>query len=197
MKTLFAALSASFLLFLSVSFSFAASYPASCPVEAQTIVNAVGGCTAISPTKYGAIYSKCCSVQSSPAPKPVPPPAPLPAPPPMTTPIDQPLPVPAPSAADIVVIVLFIYVFPGLIGLWFSRWYLKRKNVSQKLINRIAWSNTITWIIPPLGIITGVATIVFSRAPNVPRRKYMTLAIIAIALAVIDVAFVLIITLNH
>ena len=46
--------------------SFAATYPATCPVEAQAIVNSVGGCAAISCTKYAAICAKCgCSSSAS------------------------------------------------------------------------------------------------------------------------------------
>ncbi|MDO8521607.1 MAG: hypothetical protein Q7S52_05825 [bacterium] len=45
---------------------FAATYPATCPAEAQGIVDAVGGCAAISPTDYAAIYGKCCSEDTMP-----------------------------------------------------------------------------------------------------------------------------------
>lgn len=51
--------------FLSLLFpvlSSAATYPASCPTEAQAIVEAVGGCSAVDKDAYDAIYSKCCSV---------------------------------------------------------------------------------------------------------------------------------------
>src|SRR3989338_8272816 len=44
----------------------AATYPATCPAEAQGIVEAVGGCAAISPTDYSAIYGKCCAVEGAP-----------------------------------------------------------------------------------------------------------------------------------
>ncbi len=48
---------------LSASTALAASYPATCPAEAQAIVGAVGGCGAISADQYASIYSKCCSTQ--------------------------------------------------------------------------------------------------------------------------------------
>ena len=54
-----------FLTILPVSFSSAA-YPASCPVEVQPIVDAVGGCAAISCSQYEAICAKCCPSSSTP-----------------------------------------------------------------------------------------------------------------------------------
>lgn len=38
----------------------AQSYSASCPTEAQAILNATGGCAAIDSTVYSNIYEKCC-----------------------------------------------------------------------------------------------------------------------------------------
>ena len=48
-----------FLLFPSTT--LAATFPATCPAEAQAIVGAVGGCGSISADQYASIYSKCCS----------------------------------------------------------------------------------------------------------------------------------------
>lgn len=45
---------------LIANFSFAASYPASCPTEAKAIVDAVGGCSAVDKNIYSAVYNKCC-----------------------------------------------------------------------------------------------------------------------------------------
>lgn len=67
MKLLFAIIT--FLLLLPPALSFAASYPASCPAEAQAIVDAVGGCSAIDPNQYQSIYNKCCSVNAVPTPQ--------------------------------------------------------------------------------------------------------------------------------
>lgn len=50
---------------LCPAISFGASYPASCPTEAQGILNALGGCSAVDCSAYGAICSKCgCSSKS-------------------------------------------------------------------------------------------------------------------------------------
>ncbi|HEY4514127.1 MAG TPA: hypothetical protein VJH69_02275 [Candidatus Paceibacterota bacterium] len=36
-------------------------YPATCPPEAVAIVNSVGGCGAVNPNAFSAVYDKCCS----------------------------------------------------------------------------------------------------------------------------------------
>lgn len=41
-------------------------YPASCPSEAQAIVDAVGGCSAVDKDKYLSVYEKCCALLSPP-----------------------------------------------------------------------------------------------------------------------------------
>ena len=79
-----------------------------------------------------------------------------------------------------------MFLFAFLIGAWFPGWYLKRQKVSQTLISWIAWSNVLTWLLPPLGIITAVATLGFSDVKGVSRKTYMTLAIVAIVLAIIN-----------
>ncbi len=56
-----------FLSLLLPAFSFGATYPASCPAEARGIVEAVGGCAAISCSQYEAICAKCCPSGSAPA----------------------------------------------------------------------------------------------------------------------------------
>lgn len=42
------------------SLVFAQNYPASCPKEAQSIVEAVGGCAEIDASAYAAVSAKCC-----------------------------------------------------------------------------------------------------------------------------------------
>src|SRR3989344_2011258 len=59
-----------FLSFLLPVAVLGASYPASCPTEAQAIVDAVGGCSAIDPGQYSSIYEKCCSASATPASEP-------------------------------------------------------------------------------------------------------------------------------
>lgn len=203
MKPLRVILSASFLLFLSASFAFGASYPASCPPTAWAIVSAVGGCAAISPSQYGAIYSKCCSLAGSvqPAtPTPSPKPKLVSAPTPAQTPVPSSTPTSTPtsssSGAAMVVIILILAV-PWLIGTWLSHWYLKRKTVNQKLIHWIVWSNAGTWLLLPIGMFTAAAAIVFSRIPNAPKKKYMMLAFIPIIVAALSIIFFIVGTINQ
>jgi len=60
MKSLFVTSSLSLLFLFSAPVVMAASYPNTCPAEAQAIVSAVGGCSAISCSQYAAICGKCC-----------------------------------------------------------------------------------------------------------------------------------------
>lgn len=62
LKSFFA--SAALLLLLSPATVLGASYPASCPVEARSIIDAVGGCSTIDSSQYSSIYAKCCSVSA-------------------------------------------------------------------------------------------------------------------------------------
>ena len=57
---------------LITNFSFAQTYPASCPTEAQAIVKAVGGCSSVNKSSYPSVYEKCCALPASITPKPTP-----------------------------------------------------------------------------------------------------------------------------
>lgn len=83
-------------------------------------------------------------------------------------------------------ILFVIFLLAYGIGAWFPTWYLKRDRTSQTLMDWIAWSNLLTWLLPPLGIMTAIATLGLSDSPNASRKKYMTLAIIAIVLAIFN-----------
>src|SRR3989344_3380946 len=54
-----------FLAVLSLSFPQISTakeeYPSTCPPEAIAIVNAVGGCAAVNPQSFSAVYDKCCA----------------------------------------------------------------------------------------------------------------------------------------
>jgi len=41
-----------------------ATYPATCPSEAQAIVGGIGGCPAIDCTKFATICAKCCPISA-------------------------------------------------------------------------------------------------------------------------------------
>ena len=81
----------------------------------------------------------------------------------------------------------FIFLIPVLVGLYFPSWYLKKENVNKSLIKGIAWSNVITWFLPPLGLMVSITTFGFSRSDKVEgRQKYKKLAIVGFVLSIIN-----------
>lgn len=83
-------------------------------------------------------------------------------------------------------LVFFIFVFAYLIGEWFPKWYMNRKKINYGLINFIAWSNTLAWILPPLGVLIGFSTLGFSRFITPESKKYKTLAFAGIIISLIN-----------
>ena len=84
-------------------------------------------------------------------------------------------------------IVFFIFLIAVLIGLYFPSWYLKKENVNKSLIKGIAWSNVITWFLPPLGLMVSITTFGFSYSEKVEdRQKYKKLAIVGLVLSIIN-----------
>lgn len=101
--------------------------------------------------------------------------------------------------AFIIAFALFRYLgFVGLIfiavyflGDRFSKWYIKRNQANEwgslSLPKWIAWSNLITWLLPPLGILTATITYNFSTLINTKNKnKFKVLAIIGYALALMN-----------
>lgn len=99
-----------FLSFLTPTIVFGASYPASCPAEAQAIVNAVGGCSAIDPGQYSSIYGKCCSVSTIPG----------------SQPSLKPSPEPTPgTSSTLLIVIISIIVWGGLA--YFIVWFIRKR----------------------------------------------------------------------
>lgn len=59
------------------------------------------------------------------------------------------------------VTVFLLFAIPIIIGLLLPNWYMKRAKISTTLIKCVVWSNVLTWLIPPLGVFTGVSAIQF------------------------------------
>lgn len=78
---------------------------------------------------------------------------------------------------------LILYVVAGGIGYVFGQVYSKSKKINKNVIEIICWSNVLTWLLPPLGLMTGFATWQFSETLVNRRRRYLTLSIIAIILS--------------
>jgi len=83
-----------------------------------------------------------------------------------------------------VILISLIY----FIGKKFTDWYMKRSNVSFKLIKWIAWSNVATWLLPPLGAFTGFCTFRFGEHVIEQQTKYRVLGTIGMLSAVINAA---------
>jgi transcription initiation factor TFIIIB Brf1 subunit/transcription initiation factor TFIIB len=83
-------------------------------------------------------------------------------------------------------IAIFIFIFAFLAGQWFPKWYFKRQKINYSFVKWIVWSNVLTWFLPPLGILTGFAALEFSNLVETEKKKYKTLAIIGIALSLIN-----------
>jgi len=72
-------------------------------------------------------------------------------------------------------VVALIVGVPYWAGDRIAAWYVKRDNISSKFIEVISWSNVITWLLPPLGMLTGAMTVKFNQYNTNERGKYALL----------------------
>ena len=77
-------------------------------------------------------------------------------------------------------LVIFLFIFAFLISQWFPKWYLKRERINTSLVKWIVWSNVLTWLLPPLGVMTGFAALEFGNHFPGDKKKYKTIAIVGI-----------------
>lgn len=83
-------------------------------------------------------------------------------------------------------LVLFLFIFAWIIGQWFPKWYLKRERINITLVKWIVWSNVLTWLLPPFGVMTGFAALEFGNHFPGDRKKYKTIAIIGIVASLLN-----------
>lgn len=83
-------------------------------------------------------------------------------------------------------IVVFLFIGAWSLGEWFPKWYMKREKVNMTLVKWIVWSNTLTWLLPPLGIATGFAALGFGDYFPGDRKKYRTIAIIGLVASLLN-----------
>lgn len=83
-------------------------------------------------------------------------------------------------------LVVFLFLGALYVGQWFPKWYLKRERANITLVKWIVWSNVLTWLLPPLGIMTGFAALEFGNHFPGERKKYKTIAIIGIVASLIN-----------
>ena len=82
--------------------------------------------------------------------------------------------------------VIFLFLGAFLLGQWFPKWYLKREHINITLVKWIVWSNVLTWLLPPLGVMTGFAALEFGNHFPGDHKKYKTIAIIGIVASLIN-----------
>jgi hypothetical protein len=83
-------------------------------------------------------------------------------------------------------LVVFLFLGALYVGQWFPKWYLKRERANITLVKWIVWSNVLTWLLPPLGVMTGFAALEFGNHFPGDRKKYKTIAIIGIVASLIN-----------
>lgn len=83
-------------------------------------------------------------------------------------------------------IVVLLFIGAWSLGEWFPKWYMKREKANMTLVKWVVWSNTLTWLLPPLGIATGFAALGFGDYFPGDRKKYRTIAIIGIVASLLN-----------
>ena len=84
----------------------------------------------------------------------------------------------------LLVVIIFISAF--FLGQKLPQWYFKKERINISLINYIAWSNILAWLLPPLGIMIGVATLDFKNHIPSNNKKYKVLAIFGILASLLN-----------
>lgn len=90
-----------------------------------------------------------------------------------------------------------IFIVIACIGPMLVDVYMKRKNVSDRLIKIIAWSNIIAWLLPPLGIFIGFSTIQFGKYIHTQKTKFTILGVLGIILALCNAGLGIFLRLNQ
>lgn len=79
-----------------------------------------------------------------------------------------------------------LFLFPVWVGSSFPQWYLKREKISEKFVKILFWSNTVTWLIPPIGLFTSIATYQFTERLETGKFRPAILATICLILTIIN-----------
>lgn len=81
-------------------------------------------------------------------------------------------------------LVAFLFFGAFWVGQWFPAWYLKKHNENDSLVKWTARSNFLAWLLPPFGLMTGVAAYEFG--DRFGDSKYKILGIIGVILSLIN-----------
>ncbi len=88
-------------------------------------------------------------------------------------------------AALLFVLPYFIYLLANK----FSAWYIKNKTSEKTLTSILVWSNVVTWMLPPLGLFTGISALNISDHEKDSSKKYIILGVVGILLSVVNSIF--------
>jgi uncharacterized membrane protein len=66
------------------------------------------------------------------------------------------------------------------------QWYFKKAGRNNKFPEILAWLNVVSWMLPPLGLYSGLATIAFSKNYPARKKKYLILGIIGLGCAILN-----------
>ncbi len=75
---------------------------------------------------------------------------------------------------------------PLLLGFKYASWYVKRPKPNIGWIEFISWANVLTWILPPLGMLTAGITFGLNKHNLNSKRKYYILAGIGLGAALVN-----------
>ncbi len=93
--------------------------------------------------------------------------------------------------------IVLLFTMSVVIGLWLPEWLKQKNKLSLKFIKFIAWSNVITWFLPPAGIFTGVFTCQAASYTAEQKKKYRILGCISILFAIINAAIGVALKMKH
>ena len=83
-------------------------------------------------------------------------------------------------------LVTFLFIGAWALGEWFPKWYMKHEKVNLSLVKWIVWSNVLTWLLPPLGVLTGFAALKFADYFPSENKKYKIIAVIALVASILN-----------
>jgi len=88
-------------------------------------------------------------------------------------------------------LVFFIITYlPYFLGKKLSMRFIKKGFISKRAYGFLAWSNILTWLLPPLGIFTATATLILIKnSKRTPPKSYKVLAIFCIIALIINGIF--------
>jgi len=76
----------------------------------------------------------------------------------------------------------FVLIASAVVGRFTARWYARRRRRREEIIGFVAWSNTLTWLIPLVGMATSVASLTLPGEMHA--RRNVTLGWIGLVLSI-------------